>query len=146
MRNGALADIDPSVAAVELERALSGEEAGGLPTLSAACCVNSARLAERLRAWRASRHPHLAFCGRGRAHRTVGISAANTLASLAPKIKEPSHRALRRHLRAAPVTPLPQAIAPALAVLRDAERHLDAGWSRRDRRPSRRSKAARRGS
>jgi hypothetical protein len=121
----ALADTDPGVAAVELERALSGEEAGGLPTLSAACWVGSARLAEPLARVASSRHPHLAFAAEV-ARIARSESGGEHIASLAPKIKE-SHRIalcvdifvpLLRH------APLPQAIAPALAVLRDAERHL----------------------
>jgi hypothetical protein len=121
----ALVHIDEDAAAVELERALSTEEAGGLSTLSAASCHASARLAEPLARVASSRHPHLAFAAEV-ARLARGESGGEHIASLAPKIKE-SHRIalcvdvfvplLRR-------PSLPVAIGPALAVLRDAERHL----------------------
>jgi hypothetical protein len=72
-----------------------------------------------------SRHPHLAFAAEV-ARIARGESGGEHISSLAPKIKE-SHRIslcvdvfvpLLRHPK------LPVAIAPALAVLRDAERHL----------------------
>jgi hypothetical protein len=121
----ALADIDPETASSELERALAGEEAGGLATLSAACCLVSAQLAEPLARVAGSRHPHLAFAAEV-ARIVRSESGGEHIASLAPKIKE-SHRialcvdVFVPLLRGAP---LPKSIAPALAVLRDAERHL----------------------
>jgi hypothetical protein len=121
----ALADIDPAAAATELERALTGEEAGGLASLSAACCLASARLAEPLAKVAGSRHPHLAFAAEV-ARIARAESGGEHIASLAPKIKE-SHRialcvdVFVPLLRCAP---LPSSIAPALGVLRDAERHL----------------------
>ena len=121
----ALADIDPQAAATELERALAGEEAGGLATLSAACCLASARLAEPLAKVASSRHPHLAFAAEV-ARIARSESGGEHIASLAPKIKE-SHRIALCVDVFVPLLrcpALPQAIAPALGVLRDAERHL----------------------
>jgi hypothetical protein len=121
----ALAEIDPAAAAVELERALAGEDAGGLPTLSAACCLTSARLAEPLARVATSRHPHLAFAAEV-ARISRSESGGDHISSLAPKIKE-SHRIALCVDMFVPLlrcAPLPKAIAPALAVLRDAERHL----------------------
>jgi hypothetical protein len=120
----ALSEVDEELAAVELDRALVTEEAGGLATLSA-CCIPSALLAEPLRRVAGSRHPHLAFAAEV-ARMAREEAGGEHLAALAPKIKE-AHRIalcveifvpLLRH------RPLPASIAPALAVLRDAERHL----------------------
>ncbi len=121
----ALADIDPATAAVELERALATEEAGGLPTLSAACCLASGRLSEPLARVAGSRHPHLAFAAEV-ARIARAESGGEHIASLAPKIKE-SHRIALCVDVFVPLLrypALPLTIAPALAVLRDAERHL----------------------
>jgi hypothetical protein len=121
----ALPELDVAGAATSLERALVCEEAGGLATLSACCSVASDRLADPLARVAASRHPHLAFAAEV-ARIARGESGGQRIASLAPKIKE-SHRIdlcvetfvpLLRH------PALPVAIAPALAVLRNAERHL----------------------
>jgi hypothetical protein len=57
----ALVDIDEDAACVELERALGTEEAGGLASLSAACCLSGVRLSEPLARVASLRHPHLAF-------------------------------------------------------------------------------------
>jgi hypothetical protein len=121
----ALAELDPAAAAVELERALGADEAGGLATLSATAMVPGERLSEPLARVAGSRHPHLAFAAEV-ARIARGESGGSHIASLAPKIKE-SHRIslcvevfvpLLRH------PALPVTIAPALAVLRDTERHL----------------------
>jgi len=120
-----LAEVDGAAASREIERALASEEAGGLSTLSAACSIENAGLSEPLARVAASRHPHLAFAAEV-ARIARSESSGQHIASLAPKIKE-SHRIelcvelfvpLLRH------PALPAAIAPALAVLRDAERHL----------------------
>jgi len=109
----------------ELKRALGSEDAGGLATLSAACFCDDAGLSEPLARIATSRHPHLALAAEvARVARRESDGAH--VASLAPKIKE-SHRIelcselfvpLLRH------PSLPLGVAPALAVLRDAERHL----------------------
>lgn len=121
----ALPELHGAAAASALERALARDEAGGLATLSACCWVGGKELAEPLARVAASRHPHLAFAAEV-ARIARGESGGQHIASLAPKIKE-SHRIalcvetfvpLLRH-EALPVT-----IAPALAVLRNAERHL----------------------
>jgi hypothetical protein len=121
----AFAELEPTAAAVEIERALAAEEAGGLSTLSAACFVGNARLSEPLARVAGSRHPQLAFAAEV-ARLARGESAGGHIASLAPKIKE-SHRIALCVEVFVPLLrqkPLPSAIAPALAVLRDAERHL----------------------
>ncbi|HEX4475062.1 MAG TPA: hypothetical protein VH142_08300 [Polyangiaceae bacterium] len=120
-----LADVRGAGAASEIERALSTEEAGGLSTLSAACRLDSTRLSDALARVAASRHPHLAFAAEV-ARMARGESGGQHIAALAPKIKE-SHRIelcveLLVPLLRYPV--LPVSIAPALAVLRGAERHL----------------------
>jgi len=121
----ALPELHREGAIEAFERALGCDAAGGLATLSACCWVGSDRLAEPLARVAASRHPHLAFAAEV-ARIARGESGGQHIASLAPKIKE-SHRIdlcvemfvpLLRH------SALPVAIAPALAVLRDAERHL----------------------
>jgi len=121
----ALPELDGAGAATFLESALACEEAGGLATLSACCSVASQQLAGPLARVAASRHPHLAFAAEV-ARIARRESGGQHITSLAPKIKE-SHRIalcvetfvpLLRH------SALPMAIAPALAVLRNAERHL----------------------
>jgi hypothetical protein len=121
----ALAEIDGITAASEIERALSTEEAGGLPTLSAACVVRSPRLSDTLARVAASRHPHLGFAAEV-ARLARAESTGQRIASLAPKIKE-SHRIALCVELFVPLLrkpALPIAVAPALQVLRDAERHL----------------------
>jgi hypothetical protein len=105
--------------------ALATDEAGGFATLSAACFSRDPSLAAPLAKVAASRHAHLAF-GAEVARMARGESNGVHLAALAPKIKE-SHRIalcveLFLPLTRGPALPLP--IASALAVLRDAERHL----------------------
>jgi len=107
-----------------IARALSNE-GGGLPALSAACFCGDPALAEPLLRAAVSRHAHVAFAAEV-ARLCRGESTGAAVVSLAPKIKE-SHRLalcaeLLVPLLAGPT--LPVAVAPALAVLRDAERHL----------------------
>lgn len=120
-----LAEASERRAIPALRRALGSEEAGSLATLSAACFLDDDSLSEPLAKVATSRHPHLAFAAEV-ARVARGESDGAHIASLAPKIKE-SHRielcsevfVPLLHARA-----LPAGIAPALAVLRDSERHL----------------------
>jgi hypothetical protein len=121
----ALAETRQALVAELIGRALLADECGGLATLSAACFCGHAALAEPLARAATSRHAHLAFAAEV-ARLARGESNGAAFASLAPKIKE-SHRIalcleLMVPLLAAP--PLPNGVAPALTVLRDAERHL----------------------
>jgi hypothetical protein len=107
------------------KKALEAEEAGNFGTLSAACRTTDPGLAEPLAKVARSRHAHLAFAGEV-ARIARGESGGEHVTSLAPKIKE-SHRIALCLELFVPLTwskPLPVAIAPALAVLREAERHL----------------------
>lgn len=122
----ALAEWDgsPEVAAL-LSRALADDNSVTLATLSAACFCRNAELRPALARTATSRHAHLALAAEV-ARVCRGESNGAAVASLAPKIKE-SHRIalcveLLAPLLGAP--PLPRALAPALAVFRDAERHL----------------------
>ena len=108
-----------------LAKVLGSDEAGGLASLSAACFTSYPRLSEPLARASLSRHPVLAFAAEV-ARLSRGEARGPRLASLAPKIKE-AHRILlcTEFFAAMPSRPaLPIEIAPALAVLRDAERHL----------------------
>lgn len=108
-----------------LAKVLATDDAGGLPTLAAACFTKYPRLNAPLARAASSRHPLLAFAAEV-ARLSRGEARGSQLASLAPKIKE-AHRILLCNelfstLLARPALPLE--VAPALAVLRDAERHL----------------------
>lgn len=122
----ALADEERSSEVAELiGRALSNESGGTLSTLSAACFCRHAQLREALARAAISRHSHVAFAAEvARLYR--GESDGAAVASLATKIKESHRIALCLELLAPLLSgsALPGAIAPALAVLRDAERHL----------------------
>jgi hypothetical protein len=121
-----LAETEPRRAAPVLAKALlANDEAGGFATLSAACFVKEPALAAPLARVAASRHPHVAFAAEV-ARVARGESEGAHLVAIAPKIKE-SHRIslcvemfipLSRGMR------LPRTVGPAIAVLRDAERHL----------------------
>jgi hypothetical protein len=121
----ALAEAEERRACPLIRKALGSDEVGGLPTLSAACFCADPALSEPLMRIATSRHPHLAFAAE-LARVARGESNGDHIASLAPKIKE-SHRIelctelcvpLLRHAA------VPRQVAPALAVLRGAERHL----------------------
>jgi hypothetical protein len=108
-----------------LAKALGSDEAGGLASLSAACFTKYSRLSEPLARASLNRHPVLALAAEV-ARLSRGEARGARLASLAPKIKE-AHRILLcaeffAAMHAGPA--LPSEIAPALTVLRDAERHL----------------------
>jgi hypothetical protein len=120
-----LAELDDKRAAPLLREALTSEEAGGLATLSAACFSRDPSLAAPLAKVAGSRHAHLAF-GAEVARMARGESNGVHLSALAPKIKE-SHRIALCVELFLPLTrgpTLPKPVAGALAVLRDAERHL----------------------
>jgi hypothetical protein len=112
-------------AGLALKDALTADDAGGLATLSAACFVEHTSLSDVLAKVAGSRHPQLAF-GAEVARIARRESDGAHVASVAPKIKE-SHRIALCVELFVPLLwqpALPLAIAPALAVLRDAERHL----------------------
>jgi len=107
------------------KKALEAEDCGNFATLSAACRTTDPGLAEALAKVARSRHAHLAFAGEV-ARIARGESGGEHVTSLAPKIKE-SHRIALCLELFVPLTwskPLSPAIGPALAVLREAERHL----------------------
>ncbi len=104
---------------------LATEESGGFSTLCAASFVRGPVVAEPLAKVATSRHPHLAFVAEvARAAR--GECDGTHMTAIAPKIKE-SHRITMCVEVFVPLSRgdfLPPSVAPALAVLRDAERHL----------------------
>lgn len=120
-----LAESASDRAAPVLAKALSAEEAGGFATLSACCYAPEPVLSEPLARVASSRHAHLAFAAEV-ARMARGESDGTHLVAIAPKIKE-SHRIALCVELFVPLTRagmLPVAAGPALAVLRDAERHL----------------------
>lgn len=121
----ALSELAHSRALEALRRALGTDEAGGLAALSAATLSADPVLTQPLAKLAASRHPHLAFAAevaRVARHESNGAHAA----SVAPKIKEAHRIALCQEVFVPLLweAPLAIGIAPALAVLRNAERHL----------------------
>jgi hypothetical protein len=108
-----------------LAKVLAEEEAGGLASLAAACFTRDASLTEPLTRASQSRHPVVAFAAEV-ARLSRGEARGSRIASLAPKIKEAHRIALCGELFLWLLSrpPLPPEIAPAIAVLRDAERHL----------------------
>jgi len=96
-----------------------------LSSLAAACLVRDDSLGGPLSKAAMSRHPVLAFAAE-LARLLRGESQGGLIASLAPKIKEAHRIALCSELFVTLLgsKPLPLQAAPALAVLRDAERHL----------------------
>ena len=107
------------------KKALEIEGSSSFAPLSAAARTTDPALADALAQVARSRHAHWAFAGEV-ARIARGESAGLHVASLAPKIKE-SHRialCLELFVPLTWSTPLAPAIAPALAVLREAERHL----------------------
>jgi hypothetical protein len=115
---------DASVTEI-LARALVSEEAGGLSSLAASAFVKDGALEVPLARAATNRHPVLAFAAET-ARLARGDSKASLIASLAPKIKEAHRIALCSELFVSLLwrPPLPVSVGPALAVLRDAERHL----------------------
>jgi hypothetical protein len=108
-----------------LRAALSSDEAGGTAALSAACFSTDPDLGPILAKLAASRQSHLAF-GAETARVVRGESNGAHLTSLAPMIKE-SHRialCVELFVPLARAGPFALPAAPALTVLRGAERHL----------------------
>src|SRR5688572_3834865 len=108
-----------------LVRALDSDGAGGLASLSAASLSDDPDLTESLARLAASRHAHLAFAAevaRVSRRESNGVH----IASIAPKIKEAHRIALCLEVFVPLLwhEPLDSSIGPALAVLRDSERHL----------------------
>jgi hypothetical protein len=121
----ALAEHNAKQAGGHLCRALLTDDAGSLSTLSAACLTSDTALREPLAKLAGSRHSHVAFAAEV-ARIARGESDGVHVASIAPKIKE-SHRIALCLELFVPLLwhpPISVAIAQALAVLRDAERHL----------------------
>ena len=107
------------------KKALESEQPGSLATLSAACRTTDPGLSDALANVARSRHAHSAFAAEV-ARISRGESGGEHVAALAPKIKE-SHRIALCLELFVPLTwskPLSPVITPALAVLREAERHL----------------------
>lgn len=116
---------EPRVSGLIAE-ALEGEDAGGEATLSAACFDSSDELSMPLAHVVMRRSPHRAFAAEV-ARLARGESDGAPLASIAPRINE-SHRIELCVSLFVPLLwrrrALPSGVSPALAVLRDAERHL----------------------
>ena len=108
-----------------LRAALSSDEAGGNAALSAACFSTDPELGSILAKLAGSRQSHLAF-GAETARVVRGESNGAHLTSLAPMIKESHRIALCVELFVPLARSGPPALraAPALTVLRGAERHL----------------------
>ena len=121
----ALGEAGDRRSSASFKRALEPEEPASFATLSALCGPGDPILAEPLSRVARSRHAHFAFAAEI-ARIARGESSGVHVASLAPKIKE-SHRIALCLELFVPLTwsrPLVPAIGPALAVLRDSERHL----------------------
>jgi hypothetical protein len=121
----ALAESDEKHSRALLKTALSSDEAGGSAALSAACFSKDPSMGPVLAKLAASRQSHLAFSAEtARVARSESNGAH--LAALAPMIKE-SHRislCVELFVPLARAAPVSRSIAPALNVLRGAERHL----------------------
>jgi hypothetical protein len=120
-----LAELQDAKAVGALRRALGTDEAGGLAGISAASSSRDPVLGEPLAKLAASRHPHLALAAEV-ARVARGESNGAHAKAVAPKIKEAHRIALCQEVFVPLLwqSPLGAGIAPALAVLRDAERHL----------------------
>jgi hypothetical protein len=120
-----LADAGDPRAAEIARSALGSDDAGGTATLGAACVLEDGSLGPILSKIAASRQSHLAFAAET-ARVARGESNGAHLLAIAPMIKE-AHRialCLELFVPLARAGGVPLAIAPALAVLRQAERHL----------------------
>jgi hypothetical protein len=108
-----------------LAQVLAQDEAGGLASLAAACVTPARALDGPLARASSSRHPVTAFAAEV-ARLARGEPRGARLLALAPKIKEAHRIALCGALFVGLLSakPLAAEVAPALGVLRDAERHL----------------------
>jgi len=121
----AVAETSDRRGTASFKKALDCDESGRFATLSAASRTTDPSLADALANVARSRHAQLAFAAEV-ARIARGESGGEHVAALAPKIKE-SHRIALCLELFLPLTwskPLSPAIAPALTVLREAERHL----------------------
>ncbi len=121
----ALAEAEDKQTTALLKLALAADDAGGSAALSAACFSRDPALTAPLAKIAASRQSHLAF-GAETARVVRKESNGAHLTALAPMIKE-SHRismCVELFVPLARSTPVSVNVAPALAVLRGAERHL----------------------
>jgi len=121
----ALGELADRRGTASFKKALELDESGRFATLSAASRTTDPALAGALANVARSRHAHLAFAAEV-ARIARGESGGEHVAALAPKIKE-SHRialCLELFLPHTWSKPLSPVIAPALTVLREAERHL----------------------
>jgi hypothetical protein len=121
----ALAEQRDRRLAPALVGALQTESAGGLASLSAASLTDDPALSDVLARLAASRHSQIAFAAElARVARRESRGAH--VASIAPKIKEAHRIALSTELLVPLLwqPPLDPLVCPALAVLRDSERHL----------------------
>lgn len=120
-----LAECEDTRVAGILKTALAAEDAGGNATLSAASFSRDPSLAAPLAKLAASRQSHLAF-GAETARVCRRESNGAHLTGIAPMIKESHRIALCTDLFVplARTAPVPVHVAPALSVLRSAERHL----------------------
>jgi hypothetical protein len=121
----ALAEQGEPRLAPALSRALQTESAGGLASVSAASLTFDPTLADVLARLAVSRHSQIAFAAElARVARRESQGAH--VASIAPKIKEAHRIALCSEILVPLLwqPPLDPTVCPALAVLRDSERHL----------------------
>jgi hypothetical protein len=121
----ALAEAQDRQATALLRQALAGDEAGGPAALSGACFSRDRELTPLLAKVAASRQSHIAF-GAELARVARGESNGALLAQVAPMIKE-SHRiamCVELFVPLVRAKPIAKHVAPALTVLRGAERHL----------------------
>lgn len=120
-----LAELDDAVVPALLKEALAADDAGGIATLSAACFSADRSLTPVLSKLAANRQSYLSFAAET-ARVVRGESNGAHLLAVAPMIKEAHRISLCTDLFVPLLRrpPVPRAIAPALAVLRGAERHL----------------------
>jgi len=125
----ALADAGERRLPPLVAEALAGKSSGGLATLAAAASCNSVKVGEALARSASNKHPEIAFAA-ALAQRLRAEGEASLLLSAAARLKESARIELCTELLAPLVLvtdaepELPRGAAPAMKVLRDAERHL----------------------